>query len=53
MAVVSPAFEGKRLLDRHKLVNAAVGGLMQDIHAFSIKRAWTPEQAAKAASAPA
>lgn len=46
--MTSPQFEGKRLLQRHQLVNAAVAGLMQDIHALSIKRAKTPSEAASA-----
>lgn len=65
VAVVSAQFEGKRLLERHRLVcvcvcvcivdqprptpvchqvNAALKDLMPDIHALSIKRAWTPAQ---------
>lgn len=44
VAVVSPQFDGKRLLERHRMVNAALKDLMQDIHALSIKRAWTPAQ---------
>lgn len=67
VAVVSAHFEGKRLIERHRLVshlcccctvqtpntrthtchtqiNAALKELMPEIHALSIKRAWTPEQ---------
>ncbi|KAL6784658.1 hypothetical protein ACKKBG_A02685 [Auxenochlorella protothecoides x Auxenochlorella symbiontica] len=46
--VVAQAFEGKRLLERHKLVNAALKDIMPNIHALSITRAWTPQQAAAA-----
>ena len=39
--IVSPAFEGKRLIARHQLVYAALGGLdgrmKQEIHALSMK----------------
>lgn len=40
--VVSDVFEGKRLIERHGLVNQAVGDLMQEIHALSIKKTKTP-----------
>jgi stress-induced morphogen len=42
--VTSPQFEGKRLLQRHKLVNEALAVLMPDIHALSIKRTKTPAE---------
>lgn len=42
--VVSEKFEGKRLLERHRLVNAALEEEMKQIHALSIKKALTPEQ---------
>ncbi|KAF4357216.1 hypothetical protein F8388_017428 [Cannabis sativa] len=42
--IVSEQFEGKRLLERHRLVNGALAEEMKDIHAFSIKKALTPEQ---------
>lgn len=48
--VMSEAFEGKRLLERHRLVQAAVSGLMKDIHALSIKKAVAPSQLLGAAS---
>ncbi|PRW21101.1 putative bolA [Chlorella sorokiniana] len=44
--VVSPQFEGKRLLERHKLVNAALAPLMPEIHALSIKKAKSPAEVA-------
>lgn len=47
--VVSCQFEGKRILDRQRLVNAALAELMGDIHALSIKKCWTPAQQAAAA----
>ncbi|XP_030499523.1 protein BOLA2 [Cannabis sativa] len=42
--IVSEQFEGKRLLERHRLVNGALAEEMKDIHALSIKKALTPEQ---------
>ncbi|KAJ0969612.1 hypothetical protein J5N97_022489 [Dioscorea zingiberensis] len=42
--VVSEKFEGKRLLERHRMVNAALAELMQSIHALSIKKALAPSQ---------
>ncbi|KAL9229666.1 hypothetical protein vseg_005109 [Gypsophila vaccaria] len=42
--IVSKQFEGKRLLDRHRMVNAALEKEMKEIHALSIKKALTPEQ---------
>ncbi|XP_030462008.1 protein BOLA2 [Syzygium oleosum] len=42
--IVSEQFEGKRLLERHRLVNAALQEEMKQIHALSIKKAITPEQ---------
>ncbi|KAK9807727.1 hypothetical protein WJX72_007244 [[Myrmecia] bisecta] len=48
VAVVSDQFEGKKLLDRHKLVNAALAEEMKSIHALSIKKCWTPAQQADA-----
>jgi BolA protein len=46
--IVSPAFAGKRLLERHKMVNAALAPLMGSIHALSIRKAKTPEEDAAA-----
>ena len=44
--IVSAAFAGKLPLARHRLVYAALGGMMQtDIHALAI-RARTPDEAA-------
>ena len=44
--IVSEAFRGKLPLARHRLVYAALGGMMQtDIHALSI-RASAPDEAA-------
>ncbi|KAH6810103.1 BolA-like family protein [Perilla frutescens var. frutescens] len=42
--VVSEQFEGKRLLERHRLVNAALAEEMKHIHALSITKALTPDQ---------
>lgn len=42
--IVSPAFSGKRLIQRHQLVYAALGDRMrQEIHALSMKTL-TPEE---------
>lgn len=42
--IVSPAFEGKRLIARHQIVYAALGDRMRDeIHALSMKTL-TPEE---------
>ena len=41
--VVSKAFEGVQLLERHRLVNTTLSDEMTTIHAFSMK-CWTPEQ---------
>ncbi|KAK9949963.1 hypothetical protein M0R45_005470 [Rubus argutus] len=42
--IVSQQFEGKRLLERHRVVNSALEEEMKEIHALSIKKALTPEQ---------
>ncbi|GKV25264.1 hypothetical protein SLEP1_g34726 [Rubroshorea leprosula] len=42
--IVSEQFEGKRLLERHRMVNGALQEEMKQIHALSIKKALTPEQ---------
>ncbi|KAI3451477.1 hypothetical protein Pfo_008142 [Paulownia fortunei] len=42
--IVSEQFEGKRLLERHRMVNAALVEEMKQIHALSITKALTPEQ---------
>ena len=43
--IVSKAFAGKNLLERHRMVYAALGEAMQtDIHAVSVK-AKTPDEA--------
>jgi acid stress-induced BolA-like protein IbaG/YrbA len=42
--VVAPQFDGKRPLQRHQLVYAALGARMgREIHALSIQ-AWTPAE---------
>ncbi len=41
--IVSEAFIGKRAIQRHQAVYAAVGGLMQQIHALSL-HTFTPEE---------
>ncbi|GJU37634.1 protein BOLA2 [Tanacetum coccineum] len=42
--IVSEQFEGKRLLERHRIVNGALAEEMKDIHALSITKAQTPDQ---------
>ncbi|KAI3921903.1 hypothetical protein MKX01_005592 [Papaver californicum] len=42
--IVSEQFEGKRLLERHRMVNTALTEEMKEIHALSIKKALTPAQ---------
>ncbi|OAY85743.1 Protein BOLA2 [Ananas comosus] len=37
--IVSEKFEGKRLLERHRMVNNALAEQMKHIHALSIKKA--------------
>ena len=42
--IVSPAFEGKRMIQQHQLVYAALGDRMKaEIHALSMKT-YTPEK---------
>lgn len=43
--IVSSAFAGKTLVQRHRMVYAALGDLMRrDIHALSITKAQTPDE---------
>jgi acid stress-induced BolA-like protein IbaG/YrbA len=44
--IVSPAFEGKGMLQQHRLVYSVLGDKMEDIHALSMKT-FTPEQWSK------
>jgi len=44
MMCVSSQFEGKKLLERHRLVNGALAEIFKDIHALSVKKLLTPEQ---------
>ena len=41
--IVSDAFAGLRAVQRHQKVYAALGGLMQEIHALAL-HAWTPQE---------
>lgn len=44
--IVSAAFAGKTLIQRHRLIYAALVDLMRrDIHALSISKAKTPDEA--------
>mmetsp|Transcript_27682 Transcript_27682/g.46352 ORF Transcript_27682/g.46352 Transcript_27682/m.46352 type:complete len:89 (+) Transcript_27682:143-409(+) len=42
--VVSTQFEGKKPLEKHRIVNGALAEEMKTIHAFSIKKCITPAQ---------
>lgn len=42
--IVSEQFQGKRLLERHRMVNGALAEEMNEIHALSITKALTPDQ---------
>lgn len=44
--IVSPAFEGKGMLQQHRLVYSVLGDKMDSIHALSMKT-FTPEQWSK------
>lgn len=44
--IVSAAFDGKGMLQQHKMVYQALGDKMESIHALSMKT-WTPVQWAK------
>jgi stress-induced morphogen len=47
--VVSPAFEGKSLVDQHEMVYDALGDRMtEEIHALEVKT-YTPEEAPEGA----
>lgn len=41
--IVSPQFEGKSLIQRHRLVNSALAEELKTIHAFS-QKTFTPQQ---------
>jgi BolA protein len=44
--IVSTAFAGKTLIQRHRLIYAALADLMhREIHALSINKAQTPDEA--------
>lgn len=47
--VVAAAFEGKRLIDRHRLVKEVIASRLasNEIHALSIVKAATPDEWAK------
>ncbi|UTH76122.1 BolA family protein [Chromobacterium sp. IIBBL 290-4] len=47
--VVSAAFEGKRLIDRHRMVKEVIASRLasNEIHALSIVKAATPDEWAK------
>jgi len=42
--IVSSQFDGKRLLDRHRMVNSALAEELKGIHALSLKMTLTPHQ---------
>lgn len=37
MQIESPLFKGKSRLEQHKMVNAALGDLLKEIHGFNLK----------------
>ncbi|KAI8875247.1 bola-like protein [Backusella circina FSU 941] len=43
VVIVSPLFEGKRLLARHKLVNEALKDEISKVHAFT-QKSYTPAE---------
>ncbi len=46
VCIVSAAFVGKTLIQRHRLIHAALADLMhREIHALSISKAKTPDEA--------
>lgn len=49
--VVSDAFDGKRLLQRHQQVYRTLGGLMGELHALAL-HTYTPAEWAAAGTAP-
>lgn len=46
VVVVSHAFVGCSVVERHRLVHAAIGGAMQHVHALQLK-CYTPEAYAR------
>mmetsp|Transcript_221 Transcript_221/g.481 ORF Transcript_221/g.481 Transcript_221/m.481 type:complete len:107 (+) Transcript_221:230-550(+) len=42
--VISEQFQGKRALERHRLINGALSEELKEIHALSIKKTYTPEE---------
>mmetsp|Transcript_2598 Transcript_2598/g.3745 ORF Transcript_2598/g.3745 Transcript_2598/m.3745 type:complete len:92 (+) Transcript_2598:27-302(+) len=42
--IVTKQFEGKKLIERQRMVTNAIAKEMETIHAFTFKRTWTPEQ---------
>ncbi len=49
--LASPAFSGRRAVQRHQLVYRALGPLMQEIHALAL-HTYTPEEWAQTGTAP-
>ena len=47
MEVVSPAFEGMKLIQRHRAINEALKEEIASIHALQIAKCQTPAQAAQ------
>ncbi|XP_014100341.1 uncharacterized protein [Bactrocera oleae] len=43
VTIVSEAFRGKTLLQKHRLVNSALAEELKEIHAFS-QKSYTPEE---------
>jgi stress-induced morphogen len=51
VALIWPGFAGKTRLARHRAVTGALAEMMPSIHALSIKKTATPEEAEVAAAA--
>ena len=45
--IISPKFEGKKLIERQRLVNEILKEELTQIHAFQFKKTKTPEEWAK------
>lgn len=44
VAIVSELFQGKSLIERHRLVYSILESEMKEIHALELARTWTPAE---------
>ncbi len=51
VTVVSEAFDGRKLVDRHRMVNGILAGELQTIHALAL-HTYTPEEWVERGHAP-